>query len=158
MRHTLKMMKASTILLAAVASSCGGGGAAAETDKFVGTWTFESGMLTPVCQIIQAPAPFSLQGLTVSISKIDAGTISLTAGAAGCTVQFTVSGATATAKPGQMCTLDVMALGPQIVGVTSWTLKLNGDRIDSTTSGMVAICTATGSGVLVRRGGDGGLD
>jgi hypothetical protein len=155
MRRALKMILATAPMLAVFTAGCGGGGGGAGTDKFVGSWTFESGMLTPACQAIQV-APFALQGLSVSISKVDAGTISLEAGTAGCTVQFSVSGDTASAKPGQMCTLNVAGLGPQSVGITSWTLALNGDRIDSTTSGMVLICTASGSGVLVRTSADGG--
>jgi hypothetical protein len=123
-----------------------------QTTSFVGTWAFSSGMLTPTCMspIPQLP-PFSLKGLTVAFTKVDDSTFSLTAGTAGCTVLFGASGQTATARPMQTCMLDLgPPLGPEAVAIKSWTLTASGDQIENTISGAIAVCTADGSGVLVR--------
>jgi hypothetical protein len=148
---------AACLLFAFALAGCGGG-ASLQTESFVGTWSFESGMLTPVCPGL-ATAPFSLVGLSVTLTQIDSSTLSLEAGTAGCTVTFKVSGGKATAPKDQSCTLETgSALGQQIIGIDSWTLTLSGAQITSETSGSVAICTAAGSGVLVRATPDGGAD
>jgi hypothetical protein len=147
-------------LLAALAAapSCGGGDGGDQTAKFVGAWTFQSGELTPVC-VIGALMPFSLAGLNVSFTKIDASTLSLMINAA-CNVHFHVNGSKATVAANQTCTLDVGgAFGMQMVGIKTWTLTLSGDHIDNTIAGNVAgdVCTATGTGVLVRGTSDAGV-
>jgi len=111
----------------------------------------------PILPVMQ---PFPLTGLSVTFTKIDNSTIELVAGTAGCQVRFGVSGDKATVKPNQTCTLTVPGFGDQVVAIESWTLTLSGDMIDSTTSGMVLVCSASGSGVLVRGGpsGDAGAD
>jgi hypothetical protein len=150
------VLLASLVALVAV-PSCGGGGGD-QTAKFVGTWTFSSGELTPTCTLLAGVKPFSLGGLTVMFAKVDDATISLGIGAA-CTVKFKVSGNKATVEPMQTCTLDAgPPLGPVTVGIQSWTLALSGDQIDNMIAGSVAgICTASGTGVLVRGAGDGGV-
>jgi hypothetical protein len=140
------------MLALAVTPSCGGGGGD-QTVKFLGTWTFSSGQLTPMCALITTP--FSLTGLPVVFTKVDDSTISLGIGAA-CTVKFKVSGAKATVEPNQTCTLDVGALGPQTVAIVKWTLMLSGDQIDNDIAGSILICTASGTAVLTRGGPDAG--
>ena len=131
-----------------------GGSSTDQTTGFLGTWTFSSGKLTPNCIAITA-SPFDLTGLSVVFAKVDDSTISLTAGTAGCTVEFGVAGDNATVKPNQTCTLALGgAFGNQKITVTSWTLARSGDRIDTNVSSQVPLCTVSGSGVLVR----GGLD
>jgi hypothetical protein len=139
-----------------LAPACGGGGGGDQTTKFIGTWTFSSGDLTPTagCPIT---APFSLKGLTVTFAKVDNSTISLGIGTA-CTVKFTVSGAKATVEPKQTCTLDVGALGPMSVAIDAWTLTLTGDQIDNMIEGSILICKASGMAVLTRGGPDGGTN
>jgi hypothetical protein len=137
-------------------AACGGGSAAPQTDSFVGPWTFTSGMLTPACGGGVTVPPFPLAGLSVVFTKVDDSTISLTAGTAGCTVKFTVSGSTATAAAGQTCTLDVAIAAGMPIMINKWTLKLSGDQIDSDISGAVLICTATGTGTLTRGAPDAG--
>jgi hypothetical protein len=140
------------MLALAVTPSCGGGGGD-QTVKFLGTWTFSSGQLTPMCALITTP--FSLTGLPVVFTKVDDSTISLGIGAA-CTVKFKVAGGKATVEPKQTCTLDVGALGPQTVAIDKWTLSLSGDQIDNDIAGSILICTASGTAVLMRGGFDGG--
>jgi hypothetical protein len=140
-----------TVMLAA---SCGSGGSGDQTTKFVGTWTFASGELTPTagCPI---STPFSLKGLSVMLAKVDDSTISLGIGAV-CTVKFKVSGANATVVPKQTCTLDFGALGPMAVAIDAWTLMLTGDQIDNTIEGSIFVCKASGTAVLTRGAPDGG--
>ena len=153
-------------LALAFVGACGGvavvGHGADAARNFVGTWTFESGMLTPACPMIMPP-PFSLVGLSVRIAEVDDKTITVQAGSARCSVTFAVDGNVARALPDQHCELDTGALlGVQNIAVTSWTLTRAGERITSTTSGAVVICAATGSGVLVPQWSieapDGGAD
>jgi hypothetical protein len=140
------------VLALTVMPSCGGG-AGDQTTKFLGTWTFTSGQLTPTCALITTP--FSLTGLPVVFTKVDDSTISLGLGTA-CAVKFKVAGAKATVEPQQTCTLDVGALGPQTVAIDKWTLSLSGDQIDNDIAGSILICTASGTAVLMRGGPDGG--
>jgi hypothetical protein len=147
-------------LVTSVVAACGvgcGGGSGDQTTGFVGDWTFSSGSLAATCTGIQSPSPFDLTGLGVTFAKVDDATISLTAGTAGCIVDFGVSGDAATVKPNQKCTLALgKAFGNQTVAVTTWTLTRTGDRIDTTVMGAVLFCTASGTGVLVRGGLDAG--
>ena len=149
----LAVMAAS--LVASLAAPSCGGGAGDQTAKFVGTWTFSSGELQPTCALITTP--FSLAGLTVMFAKVDDSTISLGIGMA-CTVNFKVSGDKATVEPMQTCTLDIAELGPVAVAINAWALTLSGDSIDNTIAGSVAVCTASGTAVLVRGAGDGGAN
>jgi hypothetical protein len=141
----------------ALAASCGSSSAPPKTDDFVGPWTFTSGTLAPMCGGAFMVPPFQLAGLTVGFTKVDASTIKLVSGTAGCEVRFKVTGATAAAEAGQTCTLDLGgALMTQAIAVNKWTLKLSGDQIDSDLAGTVVICMASGSGVLKRGVLDGG--
>jgi hypothetical protein len=147
-----------TTVTAAVGCSSGGSDDAA---KFAGPWTFESGQLAATCPaIITAPDPFPLAGLGVSITKVNGGSFELSAGSTGkCKVRFNVSGSKATAvtNPPQSCILEVGSFGEQTLGVTAWTLEVDGDRLKSTTMGTVLVCSLSGSGVLVRGAPDGGV-
>jgi hypothetical protein len=140
----------------AAAPSCGGGSPAPQTDKFVGVWTFQSGMLTPMCPIAGV-MPVSLVGLPVTFAQLDSTTLSLTLNAS-CVIHLKVNGATATVAAAQTCSFDVAGLGPTAVDITTWTLALSGDHIDNTIAGqvMAGFCTASGTGVLVRGTGDAG--
>jgi len=153
---SLRLFRASTLFALTtllLAPACGGGGGGDQTTKFVGTWTFSSGELTPTCSFISTP--FMLTGISVMFAKIDDSTISLVIGTA-CTVKFKVSGGKGTVEPKQTCTLAVGALGPQAVAIDTWTLALSGDRIDNTIAGSISICQASGTAVLTRGAPDGG--
>jgi hypothetical protein len=151
-RHAL----ASVLVLAAAGPSCGGGGSGPATAQFVGPWTFTSGQLTPMC-FGASLSPVELKGLNVSFTKIDDSTISLTANA-GCVVHFHVSGNQATVAAGQTCTLDTgTMLGTAAIMITTWTLSLSSDHIDTTIAGTASVCTASGTGVLVRGTSDAGV-
>lgn len=146
------------LLAAALGCSSGGGDDAA---KFAGPWTFASGQLAATCPaIITAPEPFPLAGLGVAITKVSGGAFDLSAGTTGkCKVRFNVTGtkATAVTNPPQSCILEVGAFGEQTLGVTAWTLELDGEELKSTTTGTVLVCSLSGSGVLVRGVPDGGV-
>jgi hypothetical protein len=157
MRNRSRGIFALAIVMLGAAASCSSGSGAPQTDGFVGAWTFTSGMITPNCGAGLTVPPFSLAGLPVVFTKLDDSTIQLQTGNAGCMVKFKVSGATASAEAGSTCMLDVGgALGPQNISINTWTLALSGDRIDSNLSGGVIVCTAMGSGVLMRGAGDAG--
>jgi hypothetical protein len=144
-------------------SACGGGGGSGDqTAKFVGSWTFQSGMLTGTCPAVPGlGGSFPLAGLGAALMKVDDSTVELVAsGGSVCKVKFQISGDKATAPSGQTCSIDTKtALQEVLIGVDSWTLTVAGDTLASDTKGsFLAGCTASGSGVLVRATGDGGAD
>jgi hypothetical protein len=157
------LVRATLILALTGVSACGGGGVGGDqASKFAGSWTFQSGVLTPDCGAGLTVPPFMLTGLPLVLTKVDDSTIQVVAGSAGCTLTFKVAGAVASATSGQMCTLETGSLGQQTVTVTSWKLTLADERIttDISASVMASIltCTATGSGVLVPGTPDAGTD
>lgn len=152
-----KLGTTAALLLAMIAIPAGGCSSDGGDDaaKFAGTWTFDSGMVMPMCALLPL-ADFSLVGLEVIITATDKSHLAVTAGNAGCAVNFTVSGATATASPGQACTLEV-AGGPRMIGVTSWTMTIAGDIIQTQLTGTLeGLCMPSGLGVLGRHAADGG--
>lgn len=129
-----------------LAGSCGGEDDPM-TNAFAGTWTY-AGALTPNCGATPVD-PLDLTGSSVVITPT--GERSLEVVLAGtCTVDFSVSGSTATALPNQSCTFEVPTLGEASVAITSWTLTINGDSIASSFSGGVFFCTVTGNGTLTK--------
>lgn len=133
----------------------GGAGGAPRTDEFVGTWRYDSGTLMPnMCMVLgTAIPPIPLTGETITITKTDANHINVNAGA-GCDVAFTVSGAVATAGPGNSCAVTVMNI-PVTLNISSWTLTLAGSALTSAESGSAPLggssCTASGAGTLSKR-------
>jgi hypothetical protein len=158
-RRSLRALLSLSMGLAlAAAPSCGGSSGGDQTTKFSGAWTFKSGSLTPTCPI-PGLSPFDLTGLNVAFTKVDDSTIALMINTA-CNLHFHAADTKATVLANQTCALDLGgALGMQNIMITSWTLSLAGDEIDCTLSGRASLCTAAGTGVLVRGttdAGDGG--
>ena len=72
---SLTFLRASVSLCLVLAAGCGGGGVSGDqASKFAGAWTFESGMLTPMCGNLAVPA-FKLTGLPLVLTKVDDTTI-----------------------------------------------------------------------------------
>jgi hypothetical protein len=116
------------------------------TDKFIGDWTFDSGMLSANCNGLP-PFSSSLAGNTLTLIKGTKSDLSstLTSSMGTCTLDLTVTGTTASADSGQSCTFNVSALGqtvPVTVNINSWTVTTT-DGVTMTTAAM-----ATGSGGL----------
>jgi hypothetical protein len=141
--------------LAVCVAGCGGGD---DTPKFIGSWTYTSGSLAGSCLGMAIP-PVSLVGQTVTIAKgtssdLQVGTSST------CSLQFSVDGNRATAKPNQMCTQDFgMMYGAQTVTVTSWNFDTSDGKtmttafsgsLTASVMGLMIPCTATGTGTLVK--------
>ena len=158
------MAKPLWILAVAFILGCGSGGGSGgdPAAAFAGTWTFDSGSITPACTGVTIP-PVDLTGLSTVLTRKDGTHIGLvsTSGIV-CNVTFNVSGSTATAASGQTCTLDVGTVGGIDVGtvtvaISSWTLSLSSDTLTSTMSGTASVvvvsCTPTSSGTLSRSGG-----
>jgi hypothetical protein len=155
MRRKLWLVVPCVLVVALGAQSCGSSASGDQTTKFVGSWAFSSGSLSPTC-IGQQISSFDLTGLPVEFTKVDDATISLAIGT-GCTLMFHASGNSASVEAGQTCTLDLGdPLGMQSIMVTKWTLVVSGDEIDATIAGTASVCTAAGTGVLARRATDGG--
>jgi phosphotransferase system glucose/maltose/N-acetylglucosamine-specific IIC component len=141
----------SILFVATLAAGCGSSASSSDgASKFAGSWTFNPG--TAMCT--SSALSFPVTGLAVTIAKVDATNITLSAGT-GCSITFKVSGATATADAGQSCTLDSQA-GPQTIMVSSWTLVISGDHITNTAAGTATICPLTVTGTLVKATPDGG--
>jgi hypothetical protein len=144
------------MLLVACSSNSGGGGGAGGGSNgaaFVGKWTYTDGTVTPhMCSFLGTTIPpQSLTGDPVTISQgADSSHIQFSAGSS-CNIDLAVSGTTATAPGGQMCTLTFNGISAVVI-VTSWVLTLSGGTMTSTFSGSAAIggpsCTASGSGTL----------
>lgn len=135
----------------------GGNGGAAASDPataFVGGWTFDSGSVAPTCSGVSVPA-IALTGNAVSITKIDTGHINLSFSNSEltCSINFAVSGATATAESAQSCTIKVSGTSGTF-NVTTWTLTESGNSISMSVSGTAKVavvsCTPTGTAVLGR--------
>jgi hypothetical protein len=133
----------------------GSGGAAGDsTSSFVGSWTFDTGSVTPTCTGVTPPA-ISLIGNAVTITKIDASHVnfSFSNSELVCKVAFTVSGTTATAESGQTCTITVMGISGTF-DVTSWTLMDSGNTLSMSVKGTAKVatvsCNPVGSGMLSR--------
>jgi hypothetical protein len=120
------------------AGSCSSSGS--NNDKFMGTWTFDTGSITGTnCTGLST---VSLQGETLTLTK---GTMSdlsstLMSSFGTCTLNLNVMGTVASATAGQTCIFTVAALGGLQVtfGVDSWTV--------TTTDGMSMTTAATASG------------
>jgi hypothetical protein len=152
--RTNRIELAAGVLLLACSSSSGGSGNAAE---FIGKWTYSSGSATPMmCSVFGTaiPAtPVALTGQQVTINMgVDSSHIQFSA-STSCTINFTVSGATATAAVGQMCTFTFDNV-PVVVDVSSWTLMLSEDTVMTSFFGSAPIggasCAASGGGTLSR--------
>jgi hypothetical protein len=130
----------------------------------MGTWTFDSGMVTGNgCTGLQT---VDLQGETLTLSK---GTMSdlvstLQSSSFGtCTLNLDVSGSTASAVAGQKCMFTVAALGGLMItfDISSWTVTTT-DGVSMTTSamatgeGLAAGCTITLTGAGTKHAGDAG--
>jgi hypothetical protein len=138
--------------VAVVGSSCGGSGD--QTANFVGSWTFATGELTPMCAIAKVP-PVDLTGLNVTFDKVDDSTLNLMLGA-DCNVKFHATGNKATVAADQTCTLDTMEFGSQTIEVTRWTLSFVGSHIENGIAGYASFCSLEGTGVLARGTTDAG--
>ena len=154
------LMIAATCL---AASSCSS--SSSSNDKFIGTWTFDSGMVTPDSGCLGVAAS-SLVGQTLTLAKGNSSDLvsTLQSQFGTCSLQLTVMGAVASANPGQSCMFTVPVAGQSLTvtfNVTSWTVTTT-DGTTMTTSaaamgtGLAANCSITlsGSGTKHGNGGD----
>jgi hypothetical protein len=162
---------AATLLLL----SCSSGGTGPDSaDAFVGSWTFDSGSISPMCAV-SLPA-IELTGGNMTIGKIDSTHISAIVVANGimCIGQFVINGttegiggsvSTATGKNEQTCTAtdEDMSL---TVSVTSWVLTLSSSKISTigmsismqgTVGTSMTSCSPTAAGTLSHASFDAGI-
>jgi hypothetical protein len=116
----MRLTTASKVGISAAAAvfALGCGASTSPADAFVGTWTFDSGVINMDCTYGVGPQ-IQLIGSTMTIAKIDATDVAATfaVAAASCDVDFTVSGRTATVQAGQTCAISD--------GVISGTVEIN---------------------------------
>jgi hypothetical protein len=149
MRHATMGRFLALVLLA---GGCGSS-STDQTSKFVGTWTFDTGSADATCMGL-GNFSIPLAGLSGTITRVDDSHIQLAAstpcGPGSCTIKYSVSGMTATAESGQMCSLPVQALGGscQAIAISSWTMTLSGSTLSASIMGTALVCTATGTGTL----------
>jgi hypothetical protein len=132
--------------------------------NFVGSWTFGSGSIQPMCNLAGIPA-VDLTGDTMTITRVDPTHVAtmLTGTGVMCDVNFTVTGSTATATSGQTCVVTapvtiggVMMNIPVTIDISSWTLNVSGDTINIAMSGTASAeggllsCTPTADGMATR--------
>lgn len=132
----------------------GGGSGTDPSASFVGSWTFDSGSVTPTCTGVTVAA-ISLTGSAVTITKIDATHINFAFSNSelSCSVDFAVGGTTATAEAAQTCTINVIGMSGTF-DVTAWTLTESGGTISMSVNGTANVsvvgCKPTGMGMLSR--------
>ena len=156
--HSLRLLAAALTLAGA---GCGSSSSAANTDAFVGTWTFQSGAIVPGCPV--AIDNLDLTGDVVTITKIDASHVSMMITGTGvmCDVRFTASDTIATADANQTCAITASGQSA-VVAVQSWTLtaatsSLSMSMTGSTTvsgGGISLTCMPTAAGLMVRSSAD----
>jgi hypothetical protein len=152
------------LLVAAGCSSTG----PKNVSRFVGTWTYSSGMLDATCPGgLVPPISTGLAGQTATVMAGTSSDLVATQQTAygTCTILFSVDGTTASANPSQTCTLNVAVAGmtlPVTLTVTSWSLTSSADGSTLTTSaagtassagGLVSNCAVTLSGAASKTGG-----
>jgi hypothetical protein len=131
-------------------------------DKFVGTWTFDSGQVTPDSGCLGV-ATSSLTGQTLTLAKgTSADLVSTLMSQFGtCSLQLTVMGTVASANAGQSCMFTVPVAGQSLTvtfNVTSWTVTTT-DGVTMTTNaaatgtGLAANCSITLTGTATKHEG-----
>jgi hypothetical protein len=151
------------LVVAAGACSSSGGNSGADADAFVGTWTFQSGAITPACSLVMLD-PIDMTGDVVTMTKTDANHVTMMISGNGvmCDVAFAVDGKTATAAAGQTCAISASGYNA-VVNVSSWTMTLSGSNdigmsMMGTTSvtamGFTINCAPTATGTMVRSSSD----
>jgi hypothetical protein len=144
---------------------CGSNAVTSNSDPaaaFAGTWTFGSGSIQPVCNVMGVPT-FDLTGDTMTITRVSATEVStsLTGTGVMCNVNFNVSGTTATAQSGQTCLVTVAVnLGtpmniPITIDINTWTLNVSGDALSIAMTGTasymtILTCAPTADGMATR--------
>jgi hypothetical protein len=148
------------ILLVGCSSS--GGGSTDQSTALVGTWTYSSGSINPMCNL--QISPFDLTGDTMTVTKVDDTHVQtmLTGNGVMCDVKFTVSNGTATAEPGQTCAVtEMITIGTPMnitvnINITSWTMTVSGDTLTMAMNGTASAvggaltCTPMASGTASR--------
>jgi hypothetical protein len=162
-RPTSPWLQALACIVAGAAAVAGCGGSADLATPFAKSWTFDSGSLTATCMapLPMNPPPFDLTGLTMTLTKTGNSSLMLNGtlqqGGPPCTLDFTISGTTASlAKANQVCMVTINVGGTSSmypITFQNWTFTLAGDTLTTSIAGSVALCTATGSGTLSPTGG-----
>jgi len=130
----------------------GGGGGDITVDSFVGNWTQSEAKQTVMCGAI----PLEVDAQPMTITK-GAAANELTVTEGPCTLTFTVTGSTASATPGQTCTIS-QGIASGTVTLTSYTITLSDAKAGSkagtgtvaVTSPLAMSCTYTASGKLTK--------
>lgn len=143
-------------------TGCSSSGSGPNADAYVGSWTFQSGTIVPMCSTIML-GNIDLTGDAVAITKIDGSHVAMVINGGGvmCDVRFTVDGNSAKADSGQTCAISDSGVNA-VVNVSSWTLSLSGSQIDMSMSGSTSVtelgititCAPTSTGTMVRSGSD----
>ncbi len=146
------------ILLVGCSSS--GGSSTDESAALVGSWTYTSGSIDPMCNL--TIAPFDLTGDTMTVTKVDNTHVQtmLTGNGVMCDVKFSVSNGVASAEPGQTCAVTEMVTGfgnvAVTINITTWTLTVSGDSLTMAMNGTASAvggaltCTPMATGMATR--------
>ena len=130
----------------------GGGGGDITADSFVGSWTQTEAKQIVMCGAI----PLEVDAQPMTIAK-GAAANELTVVEGPCSLKFTVSGNTASATPGQTCTISQTGASGTVT-LTSYSITLTDDKTGTkvgagtvaVTSPLPASCTYTASGKLTK--------
>ncbi|HLK89639.1 MAG TPA: hypothetical protein VKZ18_07090 [Polyangia bacterium] len=141
-------------------SSSGGGTTTDQSAALVGSWTYSSGSIDPMCNL--TISPFDLTGDTMTVTKVDNTHVQtmLTGNGVMCDVTFSVSNGVAAAEPNQTCAVTEMVTGfgnvAVTIDITAWTLTVSGDTLTMSMNGTASAvggaltCTPMASGTATR--------
>jgi hypothetical protein len=140
------------IFYAASLAGCGGGDDSGGVDGFVGTWNYSSGTSTTNCGG-QSETDMLTGGVTLS-KGVSSPLVSLSD---GCNLLLDVTGSTATARPGQECSMTKNGVNAT-AKFTAYSFTINGIVADESGSGTLMAsgaggsvnCTVTSSGKLTK--------
>jgi hypothetical protein len=133
------------LLLACASFSGCSSSATTPSDKFIGTWTFDSGSVMPNSGCFGI-SESSLVGETLTLAKGTSADLQSTLQTqfGTCPLQLTVMDSVASANPGQTCMFTVPVGGQQVTvtfDITTWTVT------SSNGTTMTTAAAATGTGI-----------
>jgi hypothetical protein len=154
MKYSHRITGLALAIVACAACSSSSGSSSSDVSAFIGTWQYTSATETDTCA--GQSSTTTITGTFQFQEGTAAGTIEYI-GTGGCTLTFNVSGSTATAVAGSMCTQ--MSGGETAVEtITAFTASLSGSTLtinDSTSAmltdnGATEDCTGVRTGTLTQ--------
>jgi hypothetical protein len=150
--HRCNIEITTMIVTLALAAGCGDD-APVDSDKFLGTWTYDAGSKVEITCPGRPVVTVSIAASTITVSRLALDEVHIAASSGGCAYDYTVVGDTASAKPGQSCVLappggppltEVPDPGPAVITEDGRTLR------DVSTAKINGACTGVTTATATR--------